>query len=95
MMTLMSQVVLLDYDAARETAEQIANEPKLGRPGPTETDTLNALLPSQFFDYQDELSEHAKAFTRAAIEKNDAAIAQTFRALAETCVACHSVYRNE
>lgn len=92
---LLVSVVLLDYAAAERLAQLIADEPKLGRPRPDETETLNALLPSSFFVHQDQLVERATALGLAAREKNDATLGKAFGALAETCVGCHSTYLHD
>jgi hypothetical protein len=92
---LLVSVVLLDYVAAEQLAQLIANEPRLGRPGPDEKETLNALLPSSFFVHQDQLLERANALALAARAKNDATLGKAFGALAETCVGCHSTYLHD
>jgi hypothetical protein len=92
---LLVSVVLLDYAAAERLAQLIADEPKLGRPHPTEKDTLNALLPASFFVHQDQLTERARGLSLAAREKDDAKLGKAFGALAETCVGCHSTYLHE
>lgn len=92
---LLSSVVLLHYDDAEELAQMIADEPKLGRPVPGDEKSLNALLPSGFFVYQDALTERAKELAAAARAKEDARLVKAFGALSETCVGCHSAYLNE
>lgn len=92
MTVLMATVVLLDYEAAEALALDIAREPRLGRPMPSETDTLNALLPPRFFDLQDQLLQRAEATAAAARLRDDAGLARAFSALGETCVSCHSAY---
>jgi hypothetical protein len=92
---LLSSVVLLRYEEAEELAQMIVDEPKLGRPVPGDDASLNALLPSGFFVYQDALSERAKELVTAAREQDDAKLSKTFGALSETCVGCHSAYLND
>ncbi len=92
---LLADVILLQYDQAEQLAEMLANEPKLGRPSPGDTDSLNALLPESFFVYQNQLGERAKLLGKAAKEKDDAALVKAFGALAETCVGCHSSYLHD
>lgn len=92
---LLSSVVLLHYEEAEELAQMIANEPKLGRPAPGDDASLNAMLPSGFFVYQDALTERAKELAEAARARQDAKLVKAFGALSETCVGCHSAYLND
>jgi hypothetical protein len=92
---LLASVVFLEYDDARSLALEIVNEPKLGRPAPGERDSLNALLPAPFFEYQDRLAIHAGELAAAAQAHQDDKLVASFGALAETCVACHAAYLNE
>jgi hypothetical protein len=92
---LLSAVVLLHYDEVEELAQMIADEPKLGRPAPGDDTSLNAMLPSGFFVYQDALTERAKELAAAARTKQDARLGKAFGALSETCVGCHSAYLSE
>jgi hypothetical protein len=87
--------VLLHYEEVEELAQMIADEPKLGRPAPGDDTSLNAMLPSGFFMYQDALTEHAKELAEAARAKQDASLGKAFGALSETCVGCHSAYLSE
>lgn len=89
---LLASVVFLEYDEARSLALTIANEPMLGRPAPGEHNTLNALLPAPFFEYQDQLAVHAGELAAAAQAHQDDKLVAAFGALAETCVACHAAY---
>jgi hypothetical protein len=92
---LLADVVLLQYEQAEQLAEMLANEPKLGRPVPGDTESLNALLPESFFLHQSQLGERAKLLAKAAREKDDAGLVKAFGALAETCVGCHSSYLHD
>jgi hypothetical protein len=92
---LLSSVVLLHYEEAEELAQMIANEPKLGRPAPGDAASLNAMLPTGFFTYQDALSERAKELADAARARQDVRLVKAFGALSETCVGCHSAYLND
>jgi hypothetical protein len=89
---LLAAVVFLGYDDAKELALGIVHEPKLGRPAPGEKDTLNALLPAPFFEYQDALTRHAKELAEAAATRNKDRLGAAFGALSQTCVACHAAY---
>ena len=94
MQALISAVVLLDKDLARELATAIATEPRLARPevAGDEDDTLNKALPLRFFTLQDELRLQAQKVADAAKTDDDKALATAFGRLAETCVSCHSAY---
>lgn len=92
MMFLMASVVLLSHDGAEHLANQIASEPRIGRPAAEERDTVSSLLPPRFFDLQDELRERARAVAVAAKAKDTARMVKAHGQLVETCVKCHSVY---
>lgn len=92
---LLASVVFLSYDDARSLAIEIVEEPKLGRPAPGERDTLNALLPEPFFEYQDQLAIHAADLAAAAQDRHDEKLVAAFGAVARTCVACHAAYLDE
>lgn len=91
---LLTSVVLLDHEAAADVARDIADQPRLARPLPGQSDGLNASLPKRFFDLQDELQERARAVAKAAGSRDDRKLAQSFAALTQTCVACHATYLN-
>ncbi len=95
MTVLMASVVLLDYDATEALAEDLAQEPRLGRPAPGEKETLNALLPPAFFAHQDELVTRSRALGAAAKAHDDGQLVEAFAAVAKTCVGCHAVYLHE
>jgi len=95
MTTLMIHVLLLDYDVAGILAADLAREPKLGRPAPSEKGTLNALLPAKFFVYQDQLESSATALAQAAAAKDDKKLVDAFGAVAKSCVGCHSTYLHD
>lgn len=92
MMLLLVSVLTLHQNDTELLAEQVAAEPRLGRPGPAEKGTLNALLPTRFFGLQDELTERAHALAEAARASDHGRIVRAYGRLAETCVSCHSVY---
>ena len=91
---LMFAVTLLQYDAAKASAQRISSEPRLVRPIAGGEDDLNALLPERFFVLQDEARSRAQAVATAAEKKDDKALADTYGRLVETCVSCHSAYLN-
>jgi hypothetical protein len=92
MTDLMLGVTLLQYEVAGAAAGRIVNEPRLSRPMPDGEDALTTLLPERFFTLQDEARSRAQAVREAAQKRDDAALAQSFGQLMETCVGCHSVY---
>jgi hypothetical protein len=89
---LMFAVTLLQYDAAKASAQRISSEPRLVRPVAGGEDDLNALLPERFFVLQDEARSRAQAVATAAEKKDDKALADSYGRLVETCVSCHSAY---
>ena len=92
MMLLLVSVMTLHHEDTELLAEQVAAEPRLGRPAPGEKGTINALLPARFFELQDQLTERAHAIAAAARAKDNGRIVRAYGQLAETCVSCHSVY---
>jgi Cytochrome C' len=92
MMLLLVSVMTLSHQDTQHLAEEVAAEPRLGRPSPGEKDTINARLPPRFFVLQDQLRERANAVAAAAAANDDARIVRAYGQLAETCVSCHTVY---
>jgi hypothetical protein len=92
MMLLLVSVMTLHHDDTELLAEQVAAEPRLGRPNPGEKGTLNALMPERFFGLQDQLVVRAHEVAAAARAKDNGRIVRAYGQLAETCVSCHSVY---
>jgi hypothetical protein len=92
MMLLLLSVMTLHHEDTELLAEQVAVEPRLGRPNPGEKGTISALLPARFFGLQDELVERAHAVAAAARANDNGRIVRAYGQLAETCVSCHSVY---
>src|SRR3954470_6638478 len=92
MMMLLVSVMTLQHSDTELLAEQVAAEPRLGRPGPGEKGTISALLPPRFFTLQDQLVDRAHAVANAARANDNGRIVRAYGQLAETCVSCHSVY---
>jgi len=92
---LLESVVFLRHDETEELARLLAEEPKLGRPGPGDKDSLNALLPDAFFVHQDQLTERARSLADAAKAKDVQGLAKAFGSLTETCVGCHAAYLHD
>lgn len=91
---LLVGIVLLNVDATAAFAEEIANEPKLARPGPEDEDTVNALIPRRMFDLQDELAKRAQDLaTQAKNNPEDVeGISRAYGRVTETCIRCHAAY---
>jgi hypothetical protein len=94
MMLLLVSVMMLQHGDTEILAEQVAAEPRLGRPAAGETGTVSAMLPVRFFDLQDELQVRAHAMAEVARTSDAVRIVRAYSQLAETCVTCHSVYLN-
>jgi hypothetical protein len=92
MMLLLVSVLTLQHSDTELLAEQVAAEPRIGRPAPGEQGTISALLPPRFFTLQDELVDRAHAVATAARANDNSRIVRAYGQLAETCVSCHSVY---
>jgi hypothetical protein len=88
-------VVLLDYEVVQLLAERMVEEPVLGRPLPGDDKSLNAMLPKSFFVHQDALSEATRALAKAARQKDDQKLAETYFGVAQSCVDCHSAYLHD
>lgn len=91
---LVTAVTLLEREKVKAIADDLAAEPKLVRPRVGARDELNSALPERFFVLQDALQQRARALAEAAEKKDDVALAKSFGQLVETCVTCHSVFRN-
>ena len=92
MMMLLVSVMTLQHSDTELLAEQVAAEPRLGRPATGEKGTISALLPPRFFTLQDQLVDRAHAVANAARANDNGRIVRAYGQLAETCVSCHSVY---
>jgi hypothetical protein len=92
MMMLLVSVMTLQHSDTELLAEQVAAEPRIGRPATGEKGTISALLPPRFFTLQDELVDRAHAVANAARANDNSRIVRAYGQLAETCVSCHSVY---
>src|SRR5688572_3610556 len=92
MMYLTAMVLTVNYEGAAQIAEHIAEEPRIARPTPDEHGTISELLPTRFFELQDELKERAIAMAAAARSQRKEDMLQGFGRLTETCVSCHITY---
>jgi len=89
---LLAATLTLNHELAEQSAMEIANTPRFGRPLPGDLQSLNALLPKRFFELQDQLAQRARAVAQAARTHDDRALAHAMGRMTETCVQCHSVY---
>jgi hypothetical protein len=88
--TLVSRVVVLDYDGIARAAGAMFDEPTLARPAVG--DELNAALPERFFQYQEALRVEAKQLVEIAARRDRPRLAESFASLTKTCLQCHSLY---
>lgn len=91
MESLLWSVLMLDHDTAASIAERISRTPKLSRPD-RDPNTVNAALPERFFELQDQLYDGAAELRRAALARDDAAVARTYAKISSACISCHSLY---
>jgi hypothetical protein len=92
MESLLWSALMLDYESTAAIADRMAQAPTLSRAGPGQEDTINALLPPEFFTLQDQLSKSIANLKLAGTAKDDAALASEYAKVAETCIQCHSLY---
>lgn len=92
MQLLVQAVLMLDRDAAKRIATEVAAEPRLTRPIAGGENDLNTSLPERFFVLQDELRVKAKAIAEAAGKSDDVSLAARTGEMMQTCVSCHSTY---
>ena len=92
MRTLVSRAIVLDYDGTARVAGEIFDEPALSRP--IGGDELNGLLPARFFDLQDAMRAQARMMVEAAARRDSKRVAESFGALAKSCIGCHDAYLN-
>lgn len=84
--------LMLDYESIETLAGWIGTRPRLARATAGQEDTLNYALPDEFFAFQDQLRESAQALARGAEARDDAAIADAYGRMTQTCIGCHSLY---
>jgi hypothetical protein len=92
MMFLLRDVVTLSHEEAAEEADAIAAEPRFGRPAAGERGTISALLPTRFFDLEDQLQTQAHELSRAARANDDKQLVAAYGQLTQSSVSCHMVY---
>jgi hypothetical protein len=92
MENLLWSALMLDYEGTAAIANKMSQAPTLSRAGVGQEDTINALLPPEFFKYQDQLKASIADLRSAAQAKQDGAMADEYARLAKTCIQCHSLY---
>ncbi len=92
MENLLWSALMLDYESTAAVADKMAKAPTLSRAGPGQEDTVNALLPPEFFELQDQLLSSIRGLRAAAEEKQDGGMADEYAKVASTCIQCHSLY---
>jgi cytochrome c556 len=90
---LMSAIMVLDYPDVQAGAQAIVSDVNLARPLTGDATELNAALPPQFFDLQDELKARGRVLRDAAEHRSAFEVADAYGHMSETCVRCHAVYR--
>ena len=95
MSDLMWATLFLDDQSVADIADHIRTMPRFARPLTGDATELNSLLPPEFFALQDQLVERAFELAENARHKDAEAMAESYGALMQTCVRCHSVYMSE
>jgi cytochrome c556 len=93
MTDLVSAIMVLDYPTIADRAKGVASDANLARPLGGDATELNALLPDQFFQYQDDLRKNARLLATAAERMDALQVADAYGRVSESCVRCHAVYR--
>ena len=88
--TLVTSVIVLDYDGVARSAGEIFDEPELSRP--VTGDELNGLLPARFFNLQSDLRAQARLVVGAAARRDGVSLTSAFGELTKSCIACHQLY---
>lgn len=89
---LLWSTLMLDYESTDGIAARISKAPTLARPQANELDTVNAMLPPEFFDMQDRLTVAVDTLRAAAKAKDDGKMAEQYSQVVETCINCHSLF---
>jgi hypothetical protein len=92
MENLLWSTLMLDYESTSAIAAEMAKAPTLARAGVGQEDTINAFLPEEFFELQDQLTSSIAGLRSAALARHDGAIATEYAKVASTCIQCHSLY---
>ena len=92
MESLLWSTLMLDYESTDGIAGRMAEAPTLARPTTADLDSINAMLPPEFFGLQDQLASSIQALRVAAQAKDDVALATQYSEVTQTCIRCHSLY---
>lgn len=92
MENLLWSALMLDYEGTAAIADKMSKAPTLSRAGAGQEDTINAMLPAEFFESQDQLKASIAGLRSAAQARHDGAMADEYAKVAKTCIQCHSLY---
>lgn len=92
MENLLWSALMLDYEGTAAIADKMSKAPSLSRAGVGQEDTINAMLPPEFFEFQDQLEASIAGLRSAAEASKDDAMADEYAKVAKTCIQCHSLY---
>ncbi|MEM9491025.1 MAG: hypothetical protein AAGC55_17885 [Myxococcota bacterium] len=92
MESLLWSALMLEHEMTEVVVAQILGQPRMARPSSGDADTVNAALPAEFYDLQDQMFSAAEELRLAAAQRDDIATARFYAQLTETCVTCHALY---
>ena len=94
MSALVKAIMILRYREIETLSLALAANADFARPLSGDATELNSFLPEAFFSLQDELKSQATVLATAANKQSALAVAAAYGEVSETCVKCHSVYRD-
>ena len=89
---LLWAALMLDFESTDGIAAMISKGPNLARPQPDDLQSINAMLPPEFFTLQEQLDTAIDGLRAAAKAKDGAAVAAQYGKAVETCISCHSLF---
>ena len=84
--------LMLDHESIIAITAHMASGPTLSKPRPGSEDTLNAMLPAEFFTLQEELENSMTLLANGARAKDNLAVADGYGTMVKTCIHCHNLY---
>jgi hypothetical protein len=84
-------VALLRYDAAKQIAQRIANQPRVDRSAEGSKPDGVDLTPA-FFAFQDALKKNATELAETADRKDHRALSASMAKTIDTCMSCHALF---
>lgn len=84
-------VALLKYDAARQSAQRIANQPRVDKSAAGSNPDGIDLTPA-FFLLQDTLKKNATELAESAEKKDQHALSASMARTLDTCMSCHALF---